>query len=114
MCLHHLAHPWLAVGEMTRILRMGGRLVITDLEAHRYAFLTEERRDRWLGFEHAELKRWLCDAGLTDVKVHDTSEHVSVRSSSSDAHAQIGIVVASGDKLGRAGRDGWRPDGPCP
>ncbi|MGZ4862892.1 MAG: class I SAM-dependent methyltransferase, partial [Halobacteriota archaeon] len=35
MCLHHLAHPWRAVGEMARILNVGGRLVITDLNAHR-------------------------------------------------------------------------------
>jgi ubiquinone/menaquinone biosynthesis C-methylase UbiE len=112
MCLHHLTHPWHAVGEMARVLRVGGRLVITDLEAHHFAFLTQERRDRWLGFEHAELKRWLRDAGLMDVKVHDTGERVSVRSSSSDAHAQIGIVVASGDKLDRAGLDSGPSDGP--
>ncbi len=102
MCLHHLGHPRQAIDEMTRILNVGGRLVITDLDAHRFAFLTEERHDRWLGFEHAELKGWLLDAGLANVEVHDTGEHVSVQSLSRDERAQIGIVVASGDRLNRA------------
>jgi ubiquinone/menaquinone biosynthesis C-methylase UbiE len=102
MCLHHLAHPWQAIDEMARILNVGGRLVISDLKAHGFTFLTEERRDRWLGFEHAELNRWLLEAGLANVEVDNTGEHVSVQSSSRDERAKIGIVVASGDKPNRA------------
>jgi ubiquinone/menaquinone biosynthesis C-methylase UbiE len=101
MCLHHLAHPSQAADEMGRILRAGGRLIITDLNAHRFTFLTEERRDRWLGFEHPNLKLWLLEAGLTGVEVEDTNEHVSVQSSSRAELAQIGIFVAYGDKPNR-------------
>jgi ubiquinone/menaquinone biosynthesis C-methylase UbiE len=101
MCLHHLAHPRQAIDEMARILNVGGRLVITDLKAHGFTFLSQERRDRWLGFEHTELNRWLVKAGLANVKVQDTGEHVSVQSASRDECAQIGIVVASGDKPNR-------------
>jgi ubiquinone/menaquinone biosynthesis C-methylase UbiE len=102
MCLHHLARPRQAIDEMGRILRAGGRLVITDLNAHRFTFLTEERRDRWLGFEHPKLKGWLLEAGLRDVEVEDTNEYVSVQSSTCAEHAQIGILVAYGDKPDRA------------
>jgi len=42
MYLHHVEHPLQAIVEMTRILRPGGKLVITDLDTHHFGFLREE------------------------------------------------------------------------
>ena len=99
MCLHHLAQPSVAIREMARILRVGGRLTITDLDAHDVAFLQRERHDRWLGFAPQDLTRWFVEARLTNVTVRRASELCSVRSARGDQCASIGILIASGDRM---------------
>jgi len=49
MYLHHVERPLEAIAEMTRILRPGGKLVITDLDTHHFDFLRKEHHDRWMG-----------------------------------------------------------------
>jgi len=63
MCLHHVVHPAAAIGEMARILKKGGTLTITDLDEHAFAFLTEERTDRWMGFKKEDTRTWFAEAG---------------------------------------------------
>jgi len=72
MCLHHVVHPAAAIGEMARILKKGGTLTITDLDEHAFAFLTEERTDRWMGFKKEDTRTWFAEAGLKDIAVGDT------------------------------------------
>lgn len=64
MCLHHVMHPAAAIGEMARILKKGGTLIITDLDEHVFAFLSEERTDRWMGFKRDDVRTWFAEAGL--------------------------------------------------
>ena len=99
MCLHHLAQPSAAIREMARIMRVGGRLTITDLDAHDVAFLQRERHDRWLGFTPEDLTRWFVEARLTNVAVRRASELCSVRSARGNECASIGILIASGDRM---------------
>ena len=49
MYLHHCPDPAEAIGEMMRILKPGGRLMITDMDAHPYAWFKEEMADEWWG-----------------------------------------------------------------
>jgi len=98
MCLHHVLHPTAAIGEMTRILKVGGTLIITDLSEHAFAFLTEERTDRWLGFRQSDIYAWFAEAGLKDITVADTGERAHVPSDSSDNCADISIFMAQGTK----------------
>ena len=51
MYLHHATDPLAAIQEMMRVLRPGGRLVITDMDAHPYPWLKEEMADVWQGFD---------------------------------------------------------------
>jgi ubiquinone/menaquinone biosynthesis C-methylase UbiE len=74
MFLHHVEQPAVAVAELARTLRPGGRLVLTDLDAHSHAFLREEHHDRWLGFDRADIRRWFEAAGLRNVSVVDAGE----------------------------------------
>ena len=98
MCLHHVVHPPAAIREMARILKKEGTLIITDLDAHLYEFLTQERTDKWMGFKGSDVQAWFAQAGLKDVTVSDTGERAHVPSDSTDDCADIGIFVARGKK----------------
>lgn len=67
--LHHAVHPVKALAEATRIVRPGGRVLVLDLRHHDEQWVRERLGDKWLGFEEAELKRLLGDAGLSDIKL---------------------------------------------
>lgn len=98
MYLHHVEDPARAVREMARIVRPGGRVVITDLDEHSFEFLRSEQHDRWLGFKREDVKRWLEESGLTDVHVEHTQQSCQSDSTSGDAKASVSIFLAVGTK----------------
>lgn len=63
--LHYLADPAAAVAEAARLVAPDGRLLIVDFAPHKLEHLREEHQHRRLGFDDAEMRRWLSDAGLT-------------------------------------------------
>jgi len=98
MYLHHVEDPARAIGEMRRTLRPGGRLVITDMDAHGFEFLLREHHDRWMGFMREDVRRWFAEAGLLDVAVEGVGESCSSQSSSEAETASVSIFVASGTR----------------
>jgi len=98
MVLHHLEEPPKAIKEMVRILKPGGRLVVTDLDEHHFEFLQTEQHDRWLGFKREDVRRWLIEAGLTEVAVDCVGEDCCAQSSCGTEHASVSIFVAWGEK----------------
>lgn len=66
--LHHAAQPEVVVREAARILRPGGRVILLDLVKHDQDWVREQWADQWLGFEEQEVRGWMTDAGLRDVK----------------------------------------------
>ncbi|HUR70275.1 MAG TPA: class I SAM-dependent methyltransferase [Candidatus Thermoplasmatota archaeon] len=98
MCLHHVERPAVAVREMARVVRPGGRVVITDLDSHAHEFLRAEHHDRWMGFERADVAAWLRDAGLVDASVVDARSDCCADSECGTEKAEISIFLASATK----------------
>jgi len=101
MLLHHIESPAEAIVEMVRILRPGGRLVITDLDQHGFEFLKTEHRDRWMGFKREDVKAWFLRAGLKDVEVASVGENCCATSECGCQRATVSIFVACGKKSRR-------------
>lgn len=99
MYLHHVESPGIAIKEMVRILKSDGKLVLTDLDEHQFHFLKTEHHDRWMGFNHEHIKKWLIDAGLTNVAVECAGQNCCTESTCSSEKAAINIFVASGNKV---------------
>jgi len=98
MYLHHVDSPSQAILEMVRILKPGGMLVITDLDEHHFEFLRVEHHDRWMGFKREDVRRWLTEAGLKNVRVDCVGEDCCAQSSCGSEFASVSIFVASGEK----------------
>ena len=98
MYLHHVETPPQAIQEMARIVRPGGKVVITDLDEHDFAFLRMEHNDRWMGFSRDVLRGWFIEAGLKNVLVDCVGEQCCDTSCDGSTASQISIFVASGEK----------------
>ena len=96
MYLHHVESPSEAIAEMVRILKPGGKLVITDLDEHEFDFLREEHHDRWMGFKRSDIVEWFQSAGLRDIYIDSIGACCEAQSSCGSEFASIGIFIASG------------------
>jgi ArsR family transcriptional regulator len=67
MLLHHLADPALGIRELARVVKPGGKVIISDLAKHGYDWTREVMADVWLGFSEEQVREWLAEAGLRDV-----------------------------------------------
>ena len=104
MYLHHCPDPLAAIREMVRLLRPGGRLVLTDMDAHSYEWMKEEMADEWMGFERPQVRDWLIGADLVNLIVDCTGQSCCAESQNPDItdsagrSARISIFLATGTR----------------
>ena len=67
MVLHFLPDPGRAIGELCRITRPGGTVVLLDLVGHNQEWMREQMAHRWLGFEQTSIQNWFQEAGVAEV-----------------------------------------------
>jgi ubiquinone/menaquinone biosynthesis C-methylase UbiE len=97
MYLHHVPDPGAAIVELARVLRPGGRLVLTDMDAHEQAWMREAMADRWLGFERDDVRAWYTAAGLTQVDV-DCAQGDCCAADPDGNDMALSVFVAYGQK----------------
>ncbi|MFN2370900.1 MAG: ArsR/SmtB family transcription factor [Candidatus Krumholzibacteriia bacterium] len=64
MVLHHVEDPTAAVAQMARVVRPGGRVLLTAFAAHDEQWMRDELAHRWLGFTRAQVEGFCTAAGL--------------------------------------------------
>jgi SAM-dependent methyltransferase len=70
MALRHMHYPAMAIAEIKRVLRPGGRLVITDMGKYDNRRLNVQRHDRWMGFYTSDIRHWLKKIGFSNIIVN--------------------------------------------
>lgn len=97
MYLHHAPAPEAAISEMVRILKPGGKLVITDLDTHEETWMRRAMSDRWLGFPREDIQTWYEDAGLSTIDI-DCAKGTCDCSGPDEQAISLSIFVAIGEK----------------
>lgn len=67
LVLHYVPRPEQALGEASRALRPGGRVLVVDMVAHGREEYAEQMGHRWQGFREPQIREWLEGAGFEDV-----------------------------------------------
>jgi len=68
LVLHHVPSPEGALGELFRITKPGGRLLIVEQRTHHLESFHERMHDRWWGFEPGKLAEAAAAAGFDQVR----------------------------------------------
>lgn len=92
--LHYLAEPEAAVREAARILKPGGKLIISDFAPHDLEFLREEHAHRRLGFDDEEVENW-CRAAHLQLDAVDTLSPSASKSKSDQRNLTVKIWLCS-------------------
>jgi ArsR family transcriptional regulator len=69
LVLHYAPSPAKAFGEVARVLRPGGRVLVVDMLPHEREEYQHQMGHVWLGFSDKQITRFLTGAGFGDVRI---------------------------------------------
>lgn len=87
----------MALKEMARLLKRGGKLILTDLDQHDQEWMREEMADFWLGFDRIQIDNWLREAGFEEVAIECAPTSCCTDSPEGEK-VSITIFIAQGTK----------------
>ena len=74
MVMHHVPDLHTSLGEMHRVIKPGGTLVITDILPHRESWMTEVMADLRLGLDPRDLAHRARSAGFGEVSTESIND----------------------------------------
>jgi ubiquinone/menaquinone biosynthesis C-methylase UbiE/DNA-binding transcriptional ArsR family regulator len=67
MVLHFLPEPERAIGELCRVTRPGGSVILVDLVQHKQEWMRDQMAHQWLGFDQSSIEKWFRDGGAETI-----------------------------------------------
>lgn len=96
--LHHMTYPQKAIERITKKIKKGGGLIISDFYKHKCSELVEKKNDLWYGFTKEQFKTFLTNAGLKRVWVEVHKEFPCTFRTRSGTTVQIPTIIGGGEK----------------
>lgn len=97
MALHHIKDAKKAIGEMHRVLKKDGVVIISDVMEHNGQWAKEEMFDEWLGFSNEQIINWLEETGFNNIQIENTDLSCKGYSSKGE-YTEVGIFIAKASK----------------